>query len=71
MTNVFLLWHHNASTNDDKLVGVFESETKAKDAIQTTLNLPGFKDNPDGFLVDQYEIDEIQWAEGFGTPTGS
>lgn len=66
MKDVFILWHQNAKTEDNKLLGVFESEVKARNAIDATSDLPGFKDSPDGFLVDRYQLDKVHWAEGFG-----
>ena len=29
--------------------------------------MPGFRDEPDCFLIDRYAIDEDRWPEGFVT----
>lgn len=64
--DVFILWHENASTEDFKLLGVFESEEKANAAMRFASELPGFKSNVDGFTIDRYEVGKMHWAEGFG-----
>lgn len=63
--NVFILWHENKNTGDQKLLGVFSSEQNAANAKVFYLEISGFRDSPDGFLMDRYEIDRKQWVEGF------
>ncbi|CDO59544.1 hypothetical protein BN1012_Phect1330 [Candidatus Phaeomarinobacter ectocarpi] len=44
------------------------SSREAAEAAKTRLLLqPGFKDHPDGFMIDTPEIDKDQWTEGFIT----
>jgi hypothetical protein len=31
------------------------------------LPLPGFRDYPEGFHIDEYQLDQDQWREGFIT----
>ncbi|MES2057592.1 MAG: hypothetical protein V4564_16775 [Pseudomonadota bacterium] len=67
--HVFLLWHSRGLDNgntDDKLIGVYHSAEKAEEAKQRKLQFAGFRDAPDGFVIDQYEIDRDAWSEGFG-----
>ena len=78
--NVYLLWHmrplegqedldpeqHHIET-DDKLCGAYSSKTRAEEARQQLLKQPGFKNYPDNFYVAEYEVDKIEWAEGFVT----
>jgi len=68
--NVFVLEHLRCDevSEDAKLCGVFSTEDKANAAIARLSILPGFRDYPNGFSVDKYEIDEVCWAEGFGVP---
>lgn len=66
---VFVL-HHTygpASSETYKLLGVFSSESSALEAERVARSLPGFRDYPDGFTVDVYDVDERCWSEGFGT----
>ena len=58
--NVFLLWHTHempSGEEDSKLIGVYSSEEMAVKAKERSLKQPGFRDIPDGFLIDKYEID--------------
>jgi len=75
MDKVFLLWHSrpieggiDELDTDDKLVGVYSSAAEAEAAKQRKLQFGGFRDYPDCFLVDEYEIDKDAWSEGFITP---
>lgn len=76
--NVYLLWHMrplegqedldpamNHIETDDKLCGAFSSEDQAEGARQRLLEQPGFKDYPDAFYVASYELDKVEWTEGF------
>jgi len=68
METVFLLWHvHHVEggEDDEKLLGVFSSEAKAKSAIEQLKSKPGFKDYPDDFEICDYSIDRVEWSEGF------
>jgi hypothetical protein len=38
-----------------------------KKALKRMVCLPGFQDFADGFHVDEYDLDEDQWTEGFVT----
>ena len=71
---VYLLWHVHELTDDfgthedEKLIGVFSSESKANETIQHFKNLEGFRDcSLDCFIIDEYEVDEPNWTEGFIT----
>ncbi|MCW3846980.1 hypothetical protein OF829_06990 [Sphingomonas sp. LB-2] len=65
---VYLLWHSrdrgDGETND-KLIGVYDSPEAAEAARQRKLGFEGFRDHPDGFLVDRYELNHDAWSEGF------
>ncbi|WP_323101809.1 hypothetical protein [Intrasporangium sp. YIM S08009] len=51
--------------DDLKIIGVYEDEAAAEAAIARTRQLPGFKDEPDCFMVDGYALGEDHWTEGF------
>ena len=70
MDQVYLLHHmHRVSEDheDIKLLGVFSTSELAERAKERALNLPGFKDSPDGFSVDKYIIDRMGWTAGYRT----
>ena len=72
MTKVFLLWHCRPlagavddNDTDNKLIGVYSSAAQADAARSRKLKLEGFRDFPDCFLIDEYEVDKEKWSEGF------
>jgi hypothetical protein len=70
MNVVFLLWHSHAlgkGETDDKLIGVYSSETEAEAAKSRKLQYEGFRDVPDGFLIGAYELDRDYWSDGYIT----
>lgn len=69
MEDVFLLWHvreHESGTEDEKLIGVYRSESDARAAVMRLSDKPGFGDCPSGFEICKYRLNEDNWAEGFG-----
>jgi hypothetical protein len=76
---VFVLWHiHRSHDGDDeKLIGVYSSNTRAREAATRVAKQPGFVDQPNlrsgdetgegGFLIDTYLVDEDHWTEGYVT----
>jgi hypothetical protein len=70
MHSVFLLWHSHDfgyGETDDKLIGVYSSATEAAAAKARKLQFEGFRDAPEGFLIEPYELDKDQWSEGYFT----
>lgn len=63
MTSVFLLWHSH--DDDDKLIGVYARRADAEAAIVRVKDKPGFRDTPDGFLIDEYAVGQDNWSEGY------
>jgi hypothetical protein len=60
--SVFLLWHicHLADGNDDeKLIGVYQTEDEARAAIGRLRDKPGFSQTPDGFQIVSYTLMRI------------
>ena len=67
---VYLLFHThevNPGEDDDKLIGVYSTRKKAEAARRRASTWPGFKDAPEGFCIDQYQLDEDHWTEGYIT----
>lgn len=68
--DVFLLWHIHEMPDgeeDVKLVGVYATEQDAEAAERRALRQPGFRDLPEGFQTDRYEVGKDHWTEGFIT----
>jgi homoserine kinase type II len=67
-TTVFVLQHVAREDRDDedvKFIGVYSSRQAAQSALQRLRGQPGFSEYPDGFSVDEYQLDEDHWCEGF------
>ncbi|NQS89546.1 hypothetical protein HQ584_07145 [Patescibacteria group bacterium] len=62
MNKVYTLAHIHKFDNgyvEDKLIGTFDSEEKALETLENYKNLKGFRDNLDGFYIQECKIDEI------------
>jgi hypothetical protein len=70
--DVYLLWHVHELPDDEedvKLIGVYASPEDAEQARVRVGSQPGFRDSPEGFLVDRYTVGKDHWTEGFVTET--
>lgn len=65
MDPLFALLHSLPETGRVKVIGVYSSRQLAEAAMERTRILPGFADEPDGFTIDEYEIDKDHWPRGF------
>lgn len=67
MTFVFLLQHSNVNDNTEKtkIIGIYSTQKRAELTMEKYKALPGFKDYPESFFIDKYEIDKGHWEEGF------
>jgi len=67
MKSVFLLQHSYEvdSYEETKIIGIYSSKNHAEIVIRRYQTLPGFKDFPDCFYIDEYELDKDNWVEGF------
>ena len=65
MERAYLLQHERSDAEDVKVIGVYSSELEAMAAIERLANQPGFRDYPDGFSIDAYELNRDNWTEGF------
>ncbi|MGP5687138.1 DUF7336 domain-containing protein [Psychrobacter glacincola] len=66
MKSVYLLEHTVKDLEDStKMLGIYSTQEEAEKAIKFLSDKPGFKDSPDDFLIDEYEVDKISWSEGF------
>ena len=70
---VFVFQHeHELDGYDEvKFIGVYSSREKAQEAVARLGRLPGFADAPDGFHIDEYRVDQDQWAEGYVAVAGA
>ena len=64
---VYVLQHaYELDDHEDvKLIGVYSSEQRARDAIDRLKDAPGFAEHREGFCIDAYELDQDHWESGF------
>ena len=67
--SVFLLWHRHEGDEEGKLLGVYSSAASAQRRRDHAKSLPGFRLFPEDFVIDEYEMDQDQWTEGFAIAT--
>jgi hypothetical protein len=65
MEPLFVLLHSLPDTGRVKVVGIYSSRALAEAAEERTRLLPGFADEPDGFSIEQYEVNNDHWKRGF------
>jgi hypothetical protein len=68
--SVQLLWFVQECTDRDGedtelLIGAYQTEQDAAAAIERLRNKPGFRDFPQGFKAEPYELNKDHWTEGF------
>lgn len=67
---VFIVHHvarEGEADEDAKLIGAYSSRAEARAAISRLLTQPGFRDYPEGFQIDEYQLDQDNWRDGFIT----
>ncbi|MFJ9371586.1 hypothetical protein ACIRRA_45385 [Nocardia sp. NPDC101769] len=50
-----------------KFLGVYSTEQRAQERILEARTLPGFRDEPDCFHIDRYQVDKGHWTSGYFT----
>src|SRR5262245_40265926 len=68
MASVFVLQHtrgEGAPDSDTKFIGVYSSREAAISAAERLRERPGFNDHPEGFSIDEYQLDHDHWTGGF------
>ena len=65
MEPLFVLLHSLPESGRVKVVGIYSSRELAEGAEERTRLLPGFAEEPDGFTIEQYEVDRDHWPRGF------
>ena len=68
MDKVFVLHHvrrDDEYAENAKLIGIYRSQEAVDAAIARLAGQPGFRDYPEGFQAEAYELDKDHWSEGF------
>jgi len=53
--------------DEGKFIGVYSTRVLAEQAVERSRQLPGFRDHPDDFFIDAYQLNEDHWTSGFVT----
>ena len=48
-----------------KFIGAYASRWEAVEALRRLMSQPGFRETPDGFAIDEHELGEEGWEEGY------
>jgi hypothetical protein len=58
---------------DLKIIGIYQTRIAAESVLSWIRDQPGFRDNPEGFSIGEWTLDQTEWREGFTTalPDGS
>ncbi len=81
MQRAYLLQHLHVlphGEDDAKVIGIYSSKEAARAAVDRLKHQPGFRDfprivnadideQPDGFYIDEYVVDQDHWQEGYET----
>ena len=71
--NAYLLAHEvefKDHTEDVRVIGIYSSREAAQRALDLAVTLPGFREHPTGFTIDEYHLDRISgWSQGYITET--
>lgn len=51
--------------DDVKLLGIYSTLERVEERVRQARLLPGFRDEPECFHFDPYELDADEWTEGF------
>jgi len=68
MKSVFVLQHsyeRPVGIDESKFIGVYATRAKADAAVKRLMIQPGFRDHPDEFCIDEYELNQDHWGEVF------
>ena len=63
MKSVHLLWH--VHDDDEKLIGVYATNADAVAAKERLKQKPGFLNTPEGFQIEEYQLNQDHWTEGY------
>jgi hypothetical protein len=70
MSAVYLVHHayeDAAGCDEVKLIGAYSSESAANAAVERLRKQPGFRDRPNDFHIEAYDLDKDHWTEGYVT----
>lgn len=70
MATVHVLFHTTETELDDqdRLVAVSTDREEAESVLELLRSKSGFRESPNGWVIDEYVLDEDNWTGGFAGP---
>lgn len=65
MIHVYTVNHVNPKNRDEKDIGTYSSYEEALATVEKYKSFKGFRDSPEGFYIDKYELNKLHWAGGY------
>ena len=73
MSSVFFLYHREEKQPNGfqgrKLIGVYSTAEKAREAVARIGGQPGFREHPEDWYTEERLLDRDDWAQGFDSQT--
>lgn len=69
----YALWHRRTDEegrDHDRLLGIYSTQKKAEEGLALVRDMPGFREYPEGFEINDGTIDKTYMTEGFVTVWG-
>ena len=58
-------WFDEEAGDDVKRLGIYSSRELAQERMARARSLPGFRDEPDCFYIEEAAVDEDEWTDGY------
>lgn len=65
MNCIYMVSHLDPKNEDEKHIGSYLTYDEAAKVVEKYKKFEGFKDAPDCFYIDKYELNKLYWAEGY------
>ena len=65
MKYAYIIHHFNPKNDHEKYIGAYSSYQEAQRVVEKYKGFKGFKDAPEHFYIDKYELNKMYWAEGY------
>lgn len=65
MKFIYTVYHVNPKNDEKKFIGGYFSLAEAEEVVAKYKGIKGFRDTPDHFYIDKYELNKMYWSEGY------
>ena len=65
MEYIYIVHYVNPKDDDTMYIGGYFSLAEAEAVVAKYKGFKGFRDAPDHFYIDKYELDKMYWSEGY------